>query len=154
LVILVANDQPMLQRVLGLAIPNLCGMPLNALVQWDRSQRRPAVVTHHFQLMRASARNSPEPLGDPKSPVARATTSHTLKRSGTTRSAPEDLTQKFHVPSSRRSLSFDRYRLSQWLSSFLSLVITVIVIGAVWRVVHPVSFNQFWRQIPFMSGTR
>jgi hypothetical protein len=53
LVVLIANDQPMLQRLTPLKTNNLCGIPFTALLQWHRTQRKPESVSKHLQLMRS-----------------------------------------------------------------------------------------------------
>jgi hypothetical protein len=54
MVILVSNDQPNLQRVLGLGQANLTGIPLAALLLWSRSGRRPDVVNAKLQGFRSA----------------------------------------------------------------------------------------------------
>jgi hypothetical protein len=54
MVILVSNDQPNLQRILGLGQANLTGIPLAALLLWSRSGRRPDVVNAKLQGLRSA----------------------------------------------------------------------------------------------------
>jgi hypothetical protein len=54
LVVLVSNDQAIVQRLHLVQTANLCGLPLAALLTWNRSGRRPPVVTHQMQAMKAT----------------------------------------------------------------------------------------------------
>lgn len=169
LVVLVANDQPMLQRVLGLNRPNLCGLPLAALMQWSRTQRRPATLNHHLQLMRsitpvASEVSHPTETPNPRPLSAKQNTSRQTAarqisaqqrsaspppapapaRSPTTRSRPNASS-----PAPRRIRR--SFRLSSFLANLITLAVLAIVGGAMWQFIHPASFNQFWQQLPFVG---
>lgn len=167
LVILVANDQPMLQRLLGLNQPNLCGIPLAALVQWSRTQRRPATVNHHLQLMRTatpvtSKATNPTETPNPrpaKQSTSRQTTARQISaqqrvaspppapapvRSSSVRTRP-----RVAAPPPRRTRR--SFRLSSFLANLITLAVLAAIGGSIWRFVHPVSFNQFWQQLPFVG---
>jgi hypothetical protein len=92
MVILVSNDQPNLQRILGLGQNNLTGIPLAALLLWTRSGRRPDVVNAKLQGIRSApalcdgltiakppskARSGPAPSPGAKS--AASSQSHNLR---------------------------------------------------------------------------
>ncbi len=168
LVILVANDQPMLQRLLGLNRPNLCGIPLTALVQWSRTQRRPATLNHHLQLMRsttpvASETSRPAATPAPRPQPAKQTTNRqtaarqisSQQRSASPPPAPAPV--RSSVPRSRSTSSPPprrtrrSFRLSSFLANLITLAVLAIMAGGVWRFIHPVSFNQFWQQLPFVG---
>ncbi|GAB4349120.1 MAG: hypothetical protein OHK0047_43210 [Leptolyngbyaceae cyanobacterium] len=168
LVILVANDQPLLQRLLGLNRSNLCGIPLTALVQWSRTQRRPATVNHHLQLMRSTTpvtsevTQSQEASGPHSLPLKQNTSRQTAarqisahQRSASSPSASAPARSLAPRPSTRASSSPHRIRRSFRFSSFLANLITLAVLalvgGALWRFIHPASFNQFWQQLPFVA---
>lgn len=141
LVVLVANDQGLLQRLRMLNVPNLCGMPLAALMQWMRTQRRPPVVSHQLQLMRlplqGAAQRSPVGAAQP------AVVSQPVRSITPTRPAPAE-PQRSSV---RRSSNLAA-QLAQILSSLtMVLIIAIAGLGA-WRLVHPKSFRQFWQQLP------
>lgn len=169
LVVLVANDQPMLQRVLGLNRPNLCGIPLAALTQWSRTQRRPATLNHHLQLMRsttATASDVPQSTAVPNSrPVATKPTSNrqtaarqisAQHRSTSPPPAPAPVRSSTGRARSRVSAPPPRrvrrsFRFSSFLSNLITLAVLAIVGGTMWRFIHPASFNQFWQQLPFVG---
>ncbi|MEB3358101.1 MAG: hypothetical protein VKK04_15340 [Synechococcales bacterium] len=54
MVVLVASDRSVLQRVYDIQIPNLTGIPGSALLQWSRSGQRPVAVSQKLQQMKAS----------------------------------------------------------------------------------------------------
>jgi hypothetical protein len=133
LVVVAANDQGLVQRLRMLNTPNLCGMPLTVLIQWSRTARKPPVVANQLHAMRlmvgattaASSQTAPTPLA---------------------RSQPSQSTQNKGYRSARRV-----FRPAQIFYNLLTLAIVLIAILAVWRVVHPASFNQLWQQLPFLG---
>lgn len=135
LVVLVANDQSLIQRLRIIDAPNLCGLPMAALLQWSRTLRRPLVVTNHLQMMRA-------PVGV----VGGMTTVSPSMRSTTVqRSAP--------VPSKRTvtrrpQQAHHSLRLTQTFYNLLTLLLVALLGLGIWRVVQPASFNEFWKQLP------
>lgn len=133
LVVVAANDQGLVQRLRMLNTPNLCGMPLTVLVQWSRTARKPPVVANQLHAMRlmvgavipAASRTSIAPPARPK---------------------PSQIAQSKERHPARRSV-----RPVQIFYNLLTLVIVAIAVLAVWRVVHPTSFNQLWRQFPIVG---
>ncbi len=143
LVVLVANDQGLTQKVRSLELSNLCGIPLSALMQWLRTQRRPQAVNHQLQTMRlgvgeftmvGAGHRYRSPAATAVAGTHATVTPTTLKP---TRRSP--VSQR-----SRRRLFNPMGLLSQLIT--LGIVITLGI--AVWRVVNPISFNQFWQQLP------
>jgi hypothetical protein len=151
LVILVANDQPLLKRLQALNMPNICGLPLTALIQWSRTQRRPPVVTHHMQGMKqapAQVASNPSIAGSAPATVS--------GRPAIAKSAPvvQPLPNR---PTSVNPEQWDARRpkqpfpLKPLLSNLLNLLILMIVVGIIWHFVHPKSFAQVWNQLPFVE---
>jgi hypothetical protein len=142
LVIVVANDQPMLQKIVGLNAKNLCGIPLAALMQWIRTQRRPAVVTQYMQLLRSPETAAPLATNrqtySPKSsstPTGRLATAPTPVISRSARKTP-----------ARRPLHWSRL-----LANGVNLIV-IVTVGAIgWRLISPTSFSQLWQQIPIVG---
>jgi len=130
-VVLVANDQALLQRLRSLAMPNLCGIPLAAWLQWTRSLHRPAVVTQQIQAMRSPVGNA---VG-----VHRSTKPTTPSRQAAVAQPSPSYAPRTPSPS---------WRLRQKFYNLLTLAIALVVVGSLWRAVSPVSFAQFWRQLP------
>lgn len=143
LVIVVANDQPMLQKIQGLNAKNLCGILLAALMQWSRTQRRPAAVAHYLQLTR-----SPETAAT--SATSRQTVSskpYISKPIGRLATAPTPvLSRSIRNPPARRPAHWSRL-----VANVVNLIIIVMVGAIGWRFISPSSFNQFWQQIPIVG---
>ncbi|MBW4579852.1 MAG: hypothetical protein KME42_09800 [Tildeniella nuda ZEHNDER 1965/U140] len=133
LVVVAANDQGLVQRLRLLNTPNLCGLPLTVLVQWSRSARKPPVVANQLHAMRL--------MVGAVTPVVNRTSIATPARPKPSQAAQN----KGHYPA-RRSI-----RPEQIFYNLLTLAIVAIAVLAIWRVVHPTSFNQLWRQIPFVG---
>jgi len=142
LVVLVANDQSMLQKVLALHVTNLCGLPVTALQQWHRTQRRPQVVNHHLQLMRSLP-------GTPSTPV----NTRSLSAAKRTASPAATVSRPVAYPAQRRRRS-GRSLLIGLVSNLISLIVLAITVSAVWSVVSPASFKQFWQQLPIVGKPR
>ncbi len=53
LVVMVASDRSILQRVYDIQAPNLTGIQSTALLQWSRSGQRPVAITQKLQEMKA-----------------------------------------------------------------------------------------------------
>lgn len=146
LIILVSTDQPMLQKVTGLEKSNLCGLPLAALVQWSRSQRRPPVVSHHLQLMRATQNSA---TAAPKKNVATPAS----RQPGPTR-ATAPSAEGWSAPTPRRRRNRILTQLLRWGSNLVSIALLVAAIAIAWRFISPATFNQFWQQIPFVGNSK
>ncbi len=139
LVILVANDLGLMQRLRSLDVHNLCAIPLMALVQWSRTERKPPVVAHQLQTMRF-------PVGAAASPTSsRVSRATPPGRTATPPSRP--------VPARRSPQKPFRVPFVKIFFNLLTLGIVAIATLAVWRVLHPPSFAQFWRQLPFTQSS-
>jgi len=152
LIVLVANDQLMLQQVMGLKTKNLCGIPVAALLQWVRSQRRPQVVNHHLQLTRTSS-------GTAEASTNRRTTAAVKSTTNTMRSPTSNRTETSAVrpgtyTARRQRVQVRSRQLFSLISNLVSLVIFLVVIAAIWRFVSPGSFNQFWNWLPIVGTPR
>lgn len=135
LVVVAANDQGLIQRLRQLNTPNLCGLPLTVLVQWSRSARKPPVVTNQLHAMRLM-------VGVVTPSVSKAAPSVAATRLKSSQSA-----QSNNRRSTKRSL-----RPAQIFYNLLTVVVVAIAILAVWRVVHPASFNKLWQQRPLLGA--
>jgi hypothetical protein len=152
LIVLIANDQSLLQQVMGLKLKNLCGLPLPALLQWARSQRRPPVVTQHLQSLRTSGQ--PEP-STRRSPAASAKAVNTASRSAAaTPTDPTPAVRPGMYTAKRQRVKVRSRQFFSLVSNLVSLVIFLIVLAAFWRFVSPGSFEQFWNRLPVVGGPR
>ncbi|MBM0742038.1 hypothetical protein JOY44_10470 [Phormidium sp. CLA17] len=143
LVIVVANDQPMLQKLQELNTKNLYGIPLAALVQWSRTQRRPVAVAHYLQLTR-----SPETVATLAiSRQAVSPRSSTYKSTGRLATAPAPVVSR----SVRRTPARRPAHWSRLLANIVNLIIIVTVGAIAWRFISPSSFNPVWQQLPIVG---
>lgn len=150
LIVLIANDQPMLQQVINLQTRNLCGMPVPALLQWVRSQRRPPVVNHHLQLMRATV-NQMSVASTASSSKQAAQPISTPRRSlSTARNAPPTVRPGQYTAQRQRAELLSR-QIFGFLFNLVALVVVFILVAATWRFFSPASFDQFWRNLPFVG---
>jgi rRNA-processing protein FCF1 len=138
LVVLVANDQGLMQRIRGLGVANLSTIPLVALVQWGRTGRKPPVVTHQLQAMRTTTSTTvPATVGKPPRAVA----------------SPPAKPITTPSPAVRRST---RPALRIPIASIFFNLLTVAMVGAVaalfWHLLFPHSFAKFWNQLPFTES--
>ncbi len=137
LIVLVANDQPMLQQLHQLQTKNLCGLPLPPMMQWVRLQRRPPVITQHMQRMRSQSGNPSASTG--QSPQRKV--------------VHPDAKQGWDPPKKRwapwRSLD-----LQGLVSNTVSLLIVVAILGGLWRFVSPSTFAQFWQRLPIVGAPK
>jgi len=134
LVLLVANDATLVQRLKDLDVTNLCGIPYTALVQWARTQRRPILVTQQLQVMRPES-----------GVVGGATHSPAIANRPAAQSSPSPVADARSASSRRPPW---RLRFGNLFFNLLNLAIGVVVVAALWRTISPASFNQFWRQLP------
>ncbi len=134
LIVVVANDQGLIQRLRMVNTLNLCGIPLAVLVQWSRTTRKPAVVANQLHAMRLMVpTTAPTVKAVPPVPAPRSQPSAAAAQSNRSRAA-------------RRV-----FRPVQIFYNLLTLVIVAVAILAVWRVIAPVSFAKTWHQIPFLG---
>lgn len=151
LIVLIANDQALLQQVLGLSLKNLCGLPVPALLQWTRSQRRPPIINQHLQQMRtgqpakASANHKPAP--------ATALISNPGRSLNATRTATPEVRPGVYTAQRQRGKVRSRQLMSLF-SSLVSLAMVLGVIATIWRFISPTSFAQLWNQLPFIGAPK
>ncbi len=147
LTVLVSNDAGLLKQIAALQLPNLCGIPQAAWMQWIRTQRKPDVVLRHLHTLR----KVPQATDAIQPAASRGRNPGTAGLSPSWRS-PEPGTRHVAAPppafmrrySPTRSL---RRRIVQALTTLMMLLGLAIAGMAVWRTLHPPSFNQFWREI-------
>ncbi len=138
LIILVANDQGLMQRIRGLGIANLCPIPLVALVQWGRTGRKPPIVTHQLQAMRTTAGKAT--LVTASQPTRAVTPS------------PAKNTPTYSAPVRRSTRPPLRIPIANIFFNLLTLAIMGGLVAVAWYMISPRSFTQFWRQLPFVES--
>lgn len=137
LVVLVANDQPLLQSIFAVNAPNLCGVTVAALRQWGRTQQAPPAIARQLHLMQSLSSNGKTAGGNVMgTPCPTVTT--TSPRSAPVMTGPASANLK---PASTRPSA-----LSQIIAGLLAIGGLAIAGLVAWWIVQPQSFNQFWRQ--------
>lgn len=143
LVVLVASDRALLQRVYETQTPNLTGISGPALLQWSRTGQRPVAVSQKMQQMRV--RGEGQPVTQlPNSQITKIPTSQITRPVTTSPSrvtAPRPKTQVRRDPS-----------VSDWLPDVISGVSALVAIAVaallIWAIFYNADFGQFWRQEP------
>lgn len=137
LVVLVANDQPLLQSIFAVNAPNLCGVTVAALRQWGRTQQAPPAIARQLQLMQSFSSNGNVTDGQSIA-TPRPSVTPTSPRSTPGITGPASASLK---PASTRPGA-----LSQIIAGLLAIGGLVIAGLVAWWIIQPQSFNQFWRQ--------
>lgn len=158
MVVLATNDQPQIQRIQALQVPNLCCITGTALQQWSQYGRRPVSVMQHWQQMKASGlppEDSSAPISGIRSDIslypasdlysglstARSGQSKTISRTSSNRSGNmANKSRRSSRPHLQKSqpVSHDRSAVSQ-LFSLLSALAALIVVGWIgWQLIQAV----------------
>lgn len=123
LVVFVVNNQRLREQVESLQIPNLCTLTVTALLQWIRTNQRPINVAQKSQLLKTGAQSADNPSGETRATV----------------STPSSQTRTFKGVTKKPASP-----LPALIAMILSLGSFGIVGLAIWFLVNPVSFQQFW----------
>jgi hypothetical protein len=150
LIVLVSNDKGLLQRLEPLDVKNVCGISLDALVLWSRSQRRPSAISHQLQVMRVAQASSTSQW--PSTSVSKTTANQSTQITTPVVTATPARTQTFTAvrrPPVRNSRW--RSRLSNTFYNLLILAGLGIATAMLWQTLAPASFNRLWQELPFHS---
>lgn len=155
MVVLATNDQPQIQRIQALQVPNLCCITGTALQQWSQYGRRPVTVMQHWQQMKAGGLQPLEASNAPISgirsdislyPASDLYSGLSTARSGTSTTTSRTSTRSSTMPNkSRTRSSRPRLQKSQPVSnnpqavaqlfSFLATIAALVVVGFVaWKL--------------------
>lgn len=158
MVVLATNDQPQIQRIQALQVPNLCCVTGTALQQWSQYGRRPVSVMQHWQQMKAGGlqpEDSSVPISGIRSDIslypasdlysglstARSGQSKTISRTSSNRS--DNMANKSrrssgsHLQKSK-PVSHDRSAVSQ-LFSLLSALVALVIVGVIgWQLIKAI----------------
>lgn len=138
LVILVASDRAILQRIYDIQAPNLAGIPGSSLLQWSRTGQRPVAVSQKLQQLKLSG--NLEPISTTISYTQRPTSSTRSQSSGSLR--PSSSSGRVRsLPTSNRTKSGQRRRggapiiLPDWFPQVASIVSALVALGlAAWVI--------------------
>jgi hypothetical protein len=151
LTILVTNDAGLLKQITTLHIPNLCGMPRSVWMQWIRTQRKPDVVLRHLHAMRIAPQTT-EAIQSTQAKGRNSVAAPSPTGASLGWRSSDPVARRGAIP---LTASARRYPLRPSLKRRIASVVTALMMllglaiagMAIWRTLHPPSFNQFWRQI-------
>ena len=142
LVVLVANNQPLLKSMQGLGVETLGGLTTALLRQWSRSGQPPAAIAKQLQV--AKSRPATSSVASPNSSVRPNSAMHpTMGGNG---KVPPALSRA-SVKTKTKPRSGHPGAFSQMISGLLALVFFLGGSLLLWRFIQPASFNQVWQQL-------
>ncbi|AFY85192.1 PIN domain-containing protein [Oscillatoria acuminata] len=162
IVVFVCNGQPLLKRIATLRQDNLCGITSAKLLQWARAKTEPEVVTQQVErweqsddtsgMSTASKTRSPS-KGNKKAAAARKPAA---KRPAAKRTQPiqEEISDDsaYTLQNRRRGFYVKPKKtniFAQLTTALVALVMAAFmltVLGVMWKMVFPETFNPFWQQ--------
>lgn len=165
LVVLATNDQPQVQRLQMLQLPNLCGITGTTLRHWSQSGQRPIPVMQRWQQMKESGLNNPSTanLQNPKlSNIPQEinldlqSSLSSLRSQPAVRSAsgiPTAIPKPTRSPKSghlvpNQRLSDRPNPLAQLVSLVAASIVLIVVIWLGWQLFQPENLKQFWQDSP------
>ncbi len=129
LVVLVASDRSLLQRIYDMKIPNLCAINGATLLQWSQTGQRPIAVIQKIQQMRVAG-VTPKPAASSR---YRSTASTAIQTGTRIQSTTARVTTR---PISDSSSISDRH----WFWEALSIVSALLAVGLAgflaWKLVQ------------------
>jgi hypothetical protein len=143
LVVLVASDRSILQRIYDIQTPNLTAIPGSTLLNWSRTGQRPVAISQKLQQMKAAGTFHPAPvITTTKSNVKPPTTTARVKPPPPPKRSPPAPHRR---PTSRPMVSnpVDMGQLFTGLSAFAALAIAGVLI---WLIFFSEGFRQFREQ--------
>ncbi|MDX2096256.1 MAG: PIN domain-containing protein [Leptolyngbyaceae cyanobacterium bins.59] len=144
LIVLVSNSHPLLQMVQSTNAENLCGITLTALLQWARTHQKPPAVVQQGRTMQAAIMPGSVRSDSGSKPVR--------AKASPGRSTPPPAPPASPAPASavryrpNRSSSSHPGFLSQLISGVIALTLFTVAGLAMWQMVQPASFRQFWKR--------
>ncbi|MFT0814269.1 hypothetical protein [Synechococcus sp. OH20] len=138
LVVVVSNDRPLVGRIQGIGLNNLCAISLAELNRWLRQQQRPQAVATALKRLpgpaipaaRLASSSSPAPPVRPLSPSPASAKPPARVGSSPTRLGP----------------------LLQGLQNALALLLALVFLSAAgllaWRWLDPAGSEGIWRRLP------
>lgn len=159
IVVFVCNGQPLLKRIAALNQNNLCGITSAKLLQWSRAQKEPEVVTQQLErwdesddtssMSTASKTRSPS-KGHKKASASRKPAA---KRPKPIPIQEEIIDDSVYALQNRRGGFYVKPKknniLAQLSTALVALVMAafmITVLGFMWKMAFPETFNPFWKQ--------
>jgi hypothetical protein len=148
LIVLVASDRSILQRIYDIQVPNLTAIPGSTLLNWSRTGQRPIAISQKLQQMKAAGTFRPTPVTTPKP----QTSSKTPTRTKYQLPPPPKRTYTTPTPQKRRPISrpvlstpVDMGQIVTGISAIAALAIAGVLI---WAIFFSSSFRQFLNPSP------
>ncbi len=163
IVVFVCNGQPLLKRIHALRQNNLCGITSSMLLQWSRAQKEPEVVTQQLErweqsddtsgLSTSSKARSPSKVSPKKAAVPRksAVKRPPAKRSQSIPVFEEIVDDSSYLQNRRGGFQVKSKKsnifaqLSSALVALAMAAFMISVIGFMWKMAFPETFNPFWQ---------
>lgn len=163
MVVFVCNGQPLLKRIAALRQDNLCGITSAMLLQWARAKKEPEVVTQQLErweqsddtsgMSTASKARSPS-KGNKKAAVSRKPAAkRPAKRTQPIPIQEEIIDDSAYTLQNRRRGFYVKPKkknifaqLSTALVALVMAAFMITVLGVMWKMVFPETFNPFWQQ--------
>lgn len=148
LVVLVSNDQPLLTKLQGLRVRNLCGISYSSLLEWTRFNRQPILVAQRLRAMETgtsaiSTKPSPQITTTRTASTRTATVAtkiNSQKSHTTVKRMPRPSRQRFDP---RFDTDEDRKSISQIISFIIAFAALSAAGFLVWGLFNPTALNQF-----------
>ncbi|MEL6221433.1 MAG: PIN domain-containing protein [Cyanobacteria bacterium J06627_8] len=155
LVVLVASDRAILQRLYDIQAPNLAGIPGSALLQWTKTGQRPVAVSQKLQQLRTAG--TLEPISStisysnyPTSVSRSSLPNYTPTRSSVSHSRTSSIGRP--SPKRKRSRKSKALVLPNWLPQFLSILSALVALGLAvyvfWALIYTDTFDRFLPKEP------
>lgn len=164
IVVFVCNGQPLLKRIDALRQNNLCGITSAMLLQWSRAKKEPEVVTQQLErweqsddtsgMSTASKARSPSKSNKkaavPRKPAAKRTTAKSTKPIPIQEEVIDDSAyvlqnqrRGFYVKPKKTNIFA---QLSTALVALVMATFMITVLGFMWKMASPETFNPFWQK--------
>jgi hypothetical protein len=139
LVVLVASDRELQQKVYDMQVDNLCAIPSSGLIQWSRSGQRPIAVIQKIQQMRTTV-GSRSAVGSTK-PISGSKTATTgIKRTSIPATSP---TRNTSITPKRAAMR-PSLGITSWVSQLIAIGFTLGALAiAAWIVWTLFLGNEF-----------
>jgi hypothetical protein len=159
IVVFVCNGQPLLKRIAALRQDNLCGITSAKLLQWSRAQKEPEVVTQQVERWEhrddSSGMSTASKVRSP-SKVHKKASAARKPSAGRPKPIPiqeEIIDDSAYALQNRRGGFYVKPKqtniFAQFSTALVALVMAafmIIVLGVMWKMVFPETFNPFWQK--------
>ncbi|MGB3493239.1 MAG: PIN domain-containing protein [Elainellaceae cyanobacterium] len=156
LVVTVASDRAILQRVYDIQVPNLTGIQGAALLQWSRSGQRPVAITQKLQEMKScgilegmttNLNYAHRPASTHPVPTASQRVAVTsIPRQSGSRSRSSSARQMTHgwqkSTGQRARRKFFDFDLPDWFPQFVSMFLSLVALSCAGGVIWIIFFTN------------